>query len=80
MSTKVQKWGNSLAVRLPKTVATRSHLREGSSVRMIQRGRNIVITAIPKKRLTIHELVKNIKPKNLHQETGWGKPRGNEVW
>lgn len=43
MTTKVQKWGNSLAVRLPKEVAQKLHLKEGSKVEVRQDAAHIVI-------------------------------------
>ena len=43
MDTKVKKWGNSLAVRIPNSIAKGALLREGSSVRMVERQKMIVI-------------------------------------
>ena len=80
MSTKVQKWGNSLALRFPKTLAERYSLRAGSAVRIIPRGRSIVIATIPKRKPTLKELVQNITPQNRHKEMDWGKSQGHEIW
>ncbi|MBI2623890.1 AbrB/MazE/SpoVT family DNA-binding domain-containing protein [Candidatus Parcubacteria bacterium] len=80
MSTKVQKWGNSLAVRLPKEVAVKFGLKEGAVVQIVPSVKNIILKPVSRKRLTLRDLVGEITPKNRHDEVSWGKPRGREVW
>ena len=80
MTTKVQKWGNSLAVRLPKALAEESRLREGSEVAFKVQGANIIISSSVKPRYTLKELVKGITKKNRHKEIDWGPARGKEIW
>lgn len=80
MSTKVQKWGNSLAVRLPKSVADQFKLRQGSPVRVIPKSEYIAIKPSPAKRPTLAELVRRITPANRHALIQRGKPMGREVW
>lgn len=46
MVTKIQKWGNSLAVRLPKKLITRLGLREGSEVMVDEREQNVLIKRV----------------------------------
>ena len=48
MTTKIQKWGNSLAVRLPKKLAVRINLREGSEVMVDENDRQVIITRAKK--------------------------------
>ena len=80
MSAKVQKWGNSLASRLPKAVTERFKLRQGSPVRIVPRPRHIVVKPSPAKRQTLAELVRRITPDNRHELIRRGKPVGREVW
>jgi len=80
MSTKIQKWGNSLAVRLPKSVIEETNLEEGSSVGIIRELNQIIIKHIPPKKQTLTELVRKISPSNKHGEESWGIPTGNEIW
>ncbi|MBI3304850.1 AbrB/MazE/SpoVT family DNA-binding domain-containing protein [Candidatus Parcubacteria bacterium] len=80
MSTKVQKWGNSLAVRLPKEVAVKFGLKEGAVVQIVPSVKNIILKPASRKRLTLRDLVGEITSKNRHDEISWGKPRGREVW
>jgi antitoxin MazE len=80
METKVQKWGNSLAVRLPKEIVRRLSLQEGSAVLVNENNKRIIIRQTLKNKLSLAELVGQITPENLHKENDWGSPHGVEVW
>lgn len=81
MTTKVQKWGNSLAVRLPKEIADKFNLSEGSSVFVIPEKKSITIKpTISKKEYSLEGLLKKITSKNKHKELEWGKVKGKEIW
>lgn len=80
METNIQKWGNSLGVRLPRLVAERKSLREGSRVRVTETEKGVVIEVVKKTRPKLRELLKGITRDNTHRETDWGGPVGNEVW
>jgi antitoxin MazE len=79
MITKVQKWGNSLGVRIPKSVAQDAELRERASVELRVEGGHLMIVPAGKK-YTLEELVSKITPENRHPETDWGPPVGKEIW
>jgi antitoxin MazE len=79
MRTTLAKWGNSLALRLPKGLAEEANLVPGSTVEIaIDQGR-IVVTPTAKK-LTLADLLKDLKPSMRRGETDWGPPRGREEW
>ena len=80
METTIQKWGNSLAVRLPKSVAQKLAFRPGTKVRVYEERKEIIIAPARKTAKSLKELLALITPENLHAETDWGKPRGREVW
>ena len=78
---KVQlvKWGNSHAVRIPKTVLVQADIRAGDELEIrVEEGRIALEPATPK--LKLRDLVTRITPRNLHHEQDWGKPVGREVW
>jgi antitoxin MazE len=78
---KVQlvKWGNSHAVRIPKTVLEQVAIREGDELEIrVEEGRIAIEPATPK--LTLASLVARITPRNSHREQDWGEPAGREVW
>jgi antitoxin MazE len=78
MSAKIQKWGNSLGVRIPKTIIDKMNLGENSAVDVEYKNGNIIISAAQKK-FSIDDLVEAITPKNLHQEQNI-KFEGEEHW
>lgn len=80
METTIQKWGNSLAVRLPKEVTRKLALRAGRRVRVYEERREVVIAPEPEKPLSLRERVKMIRPEQLHKEFSWGDPVGKEIW
>ncbi|MBI5243638.1 MAG: AbrB/MazE/SpoVT family DNA-binding domain-containing protein [Elusimicrobia bacterium] len=80
MNATVQKWGNSLALRIPRSLAEDVDIHQGSVVELdVVKGEMVVK---PKKeiKLSLRQLVKRITKKNLHSETQWGRPMGKEVW
>ena len=79
MKTKVQKWGNSLALRIPKSFATEVRIVSGSEVDLqIKDG---VLTVIPgSQKLTLKALLKTVTPENIHDETDTGDSQGGESW
>ena len=80
MTTKVQKRGNSLAVRLPKALAEESRLREGSEVAFSIENGSVILKSPAKPKYVLRELLKKVTKKNRHPEFDWGKPVGKEEW
>jgi antitoxin MazE len=81
MATTVQKWGNSLAVRIPKDIAERVEIHQGSEMEMRVVENEGTITLVPKKqqkRYSLDELLAQCKPENRHQEMDLGI-EGNEL-
>lgn len=79
MKSKVQKWGNSLALRIPKSFAGEAHVQEGSEVDLkLQNGTLVVIPLV--RQPTLKSLLSKITPENRHHETDFGKPEGGETW
>ena len=78
MDSKVQKWGNSLALRIPKAYADQIGLRSNSPVKILLESDRIIIE--PVRRITLEGLLADVTPDNRHDETDWGEPTGNESW
>jgi antitoxin MazE len=77
----VSKWGNSLAIRVPKHLADDLGLESGSQLSVgVENGRLIAIPLRRRPRPRLDDLVRRIKPSNRHKATDWGQPVGNEVW
>jgi len=79
MITKVQKWGNSLALRIPKTFTNETHINEGSEVDITVNGNKIIINVL-KNRYNLEDLLSNINVYNIHNEISTSTPLGNEIW
>lgn len=79
MRSRISKWGNSLAVRLPKPFVDELGLADGAEVEIVLRGGQIVLTAAGRE-YGLEELVDGITPENRPTETDWGRPQGREVW
>jgi antitoxin MazE len=80
METKIQKWGNSLGVRLPKAMTESQSLTAGSLVKVSAVDNKIVIEKKAIKPMTLRERVDLITPENRQTEVDWGEPRGKEIW
>ena len=80
MTTKIQKWGNSLAMRLPKELAKNLNWHAGAVVGFEQLGDKVIITS-SRPEYTLEDMVKGITKKNRHKLV-WpdDKPRGKEIW
>jgi antitoxin MazE len=79
MTTNVQQWGNSLALRIPKALAEMSDLEKGSSVELSVKNGQLVVKPVKEVALSLDELVAGITTKNRHAETDWGAPQGREL-
>ena len=80
MQARIQKWGNSLAVRIPKTLATEAHLAQEGVVELTVAKGKLIIAPIKKQEYKLEELVSRITDENTHEEDIWGPAVGREVW
>ena len=79
MKTTAQKWGNSLAIRVPKRVAEEAGLREKDSVEIEVRKGMLVVRPYLRRVYRLEDLLKRITPRNLHDEVDFGGPIGREA-
>lgn len=80
MKTRVQKWGNSLALRIPKLFATEVGLDSNSSVEMSLRGGKLIVVPADKTKFTLKQLLAQVNEKNVHHEVDTGSAVGGEAW
>ena len=80
MKTRVQKWGNSLALRIPKSFANEIGLQRESSVEVSLNEGRLIVTPVSKPKPTLKQLLAKISKDNLHREVDTGTAVGNEVW
>jgi antitoxin MazE len=80
MKTRVQKWGNSLALRIPKAVAADAGLRANTPVELSFTGGKLIIRPIAAAPPTLEELLRGVTKDNLHGEWDTGPAAGREAW
>jgi len=80
MMTRVQKWGNSLGVRIPKKLAEDARVGEGAAVDITLEEGRLVIAPTRRNSYKLTRLLSQVTPENLHGEVDPGGPRGREVW
>jgi len=72
MSTTVQKWGNSLGIRIPSQIAERIAVSQGSEVDLVVSDDNTLIVIPKKRKPTLEDLLAQCKPENRHDEIDFG--------
>lgn len=79
MQTKVQKWGNSLALRIPKLFALNIDIKQNEFVDLSIGDGKLIITPITEKEYSLKELLAGVSEDNLHEEFDTGIPVGKEL-
>ena len=80
MLTKVQRWGNSLALRIPKVFALDAQLENDSLVEISLVDGQIIVKPVSAPIWSLEELLAGINKNNIHHEVDTGFAVGNEVW
>lgn len=80
MQTKIQKWGNSLAIRIPRTFVKEAHVAYGTTVDLSMDDGKIVIAPVTDPEFHLDDLLSGITDDNTHREIDTGNPVGKEVW
>jgi antitoxin MazE len=79
MRSRVSRWGNSLAIRIPASFSREVRIEAGDAVDLRVDDGRMVITPV-RKSYTLDQLLAGITDENLHGETDWGPPVGGEAW
>jgi antitoxin MazE len=79
MKARIQKWGNSLALRIPKTFAIEAGLQEHSPVELSLSDGKVVVNPVECESLTLDELLRKINRDNLHGEWDTGPAVGRDA-
>jgi antitoxin MazE len=80
MHVRVKKWGNSLAVRIPKPLAEDAEVKEGTVLNLAVADGKVVATPVAKRKLSLKEMLAKVNRKNLHSEIDSGSAVGREIW
>ena len=80
MKTAVQRWGNSLALRIPRAYAQETRISEGSEVELTLKAGALIVKTVTRKRHSLSDLLKHVTSSNRHASVATGKAIGSEVW
>jgi len=78
--SRIGKWGNSLAVRLPKAFADEMNLAENASIRIMLKDGTLIIAPEREPKRNLEELLAGVTEENIHGEWETGGPTGKEPW
>ncbi len=80
MHTKVQKWGNSLGLRIPQSFAAEAQVKDGSPVDLSVENGHLLVRPLRRRKYALTELLKKVTRQNLHREVPTGRATGREAW
>lgn len=80
MLTKVQKWGNSIALRIPKAFAEEMQILPETTVELTMEDGKLVVAPLAGTSYQLEQLLDQITADNLHEEFDWGMSVGQETW
>ncbi len=80
MQTRIQRWGNSLGLRIPKAFAEQAGVEAGSEVDLALEDGELIIRPAREPKYGLAALVRGITDENVHAEVETGPPVGREVW
>jgi antitoxin MazE len=80
MKTAIQRWGNSLALRIPRAYAAETRISAGSEVELTLKSGTLVVRPVARKRHLLTDLLKRITPANRHGSVQSGEAIGQEIW
>lgn len=79
MQAHIQKWGNSLALRIPKSFAAETQLAQGTLVDITFQDGRIVVVPLSSEP-SLEEMLAAITPENRHAQQEIGEAMGIESW
>jgi len=80
MKTQVQKWGNSLALRIPRAFAVELGLAADADVNLSLEDGRLILQPYSQRRYRLSDLLDRVTAENLHAESDFGPPVGGESW
>ena len=80
MRVRVQKWGNSLAIRIPKPFAEEVRVKQGTLLDLSVADGKLVATPVAVSPFTLGQLLAGVRQDNVHGEVDFGRGAGREAW
>jgi antitoxin MazE len=80
MRSRVQRWGNTLALRIPHAIAAETAIEQGSEVEISLEDGRLVVTPVPEQKFSLEALLAKVTADNLHTQVDTGSAEWVEVW
>lgn len=80
MQTKIQKWGNSLGLRIPKSFAAEAQVVEGATVDLSVEDGQLLVRPVRVRKYALSALLRKVDRWKRHGEVPTGKAVGREAW
>ena len=80
MEARLQKWGNSAGIRIPKSILNSLNIKINDILDIEQNDEKIIISVSKKKKISLEEGFKNYNGKNLSKDFSWDERKGKEIW
>lgn len=80
MQTKIQKWGNSLGLRIPRSFAAEAQVEEGSNVDLSVENGQLLVRPLRMRKYSLPALLRGVSRRNSHREISTSGAGGREVW
>ena len=80
MEARLQKWGNSLGIRIPSTILKTLNLKTNDKVKLVCEDDKIVIKKKKNNKISLEERFKEYNGDNIAKDFNWDTPRGREIW
>ena len=80
MEARLQKWGNSVGIRIPNSLLKSLNLSINDKINLVEEDNKIIITKSKKSKIDLKELFEKYNGENLAKEFEWDDPVGKEIW
>lgn len=80
MRIKIQRWGNSLGLRIPKSFAQRAGVEAGSTVNLSIESGDLVVKPMQRRRHRLSDLLEGVTSGNIHHGVDTARQVGREIW
>ena len=80
MEARLQKWGNSVGIRIPSSILKSLNLSINDKINLVEEDNKIIITKSKKSKIDLKELFEKYNGENLAKEFEWDESVGNEIW
>jgi len=80
MEIRLQKWGNSVGIRIPNSLIKSLNLKVDDILNIREEDNKIVISKSKNMKINLQELFTNYDGENVTKEFSWDDSRGKEIW